>query len=511
MQHDYVNLYKTWIGNPKWWFSSTRDDDIEISNTFGYLLSDDTWKQIRFEDQDIYFWLGVIICNDQIVRHVNRVSKEQIAIRDVVSISHTILNKLIPHSKYLSNIDLVFVLLPLRHTRIPLEIFYAATCAFKYLDDIPNNPIMNRFIKATFNRVNHDDFNAYIDIYKPSKHAYTVDFSMYSNVLDENVNLMNNLCNACTYSSDFVLNKNIIISLSGGVDSMVCLHMIKHLPHVFVVHINYMNRNECMDEERFVVEWCNMNNITCFVRRINEIRRRNCMDHGLRDVYERYTQDVRFATYKFAQSCIKNDLECIVVLGHNKDDVFENIITNMQSNNKFDNLAGMEKISTIRGHTIYRPLLDTDKKTIFDYAHKYGIPYLKDTTPPWSRRAKIRSELRDVFDRHSLIDGMFEFTSMLTDATKTIDYFTTSVFQSITEQKFTCDNTHPLVTSAVFASKLFRMVEPSTHISRKSIINFHNKVQCLIKQNDSQIIVLHKTFKVRVSCNDGKINIKFVM
>jgi hypothetical protein len=30
---------------------------------------------------------------------------------------------------------------------------------------------------------------------------------------------------------------------------------------------------------------------------------------------------------------------------------------------------------------------------IFGFAHKYGIPYFKDTTPKWSTRGKLRNQL----------------------------------------------------------------------------------------------------------------------
>jgi hypothetical protein len=42
---------------------------------------------------------------------------------------------------------------------------------------------------------------------------------------------------------------------------------------------------------------------------------------------------------------------------------------------------------------IYRPLLPFEKKEIFDYAHRFGVPYFKDTTPHWSIRGKLRNKL----------------------------------------------------------------------------------------------------------------------
>ena len=45
------------------------------------------------------------------------------------------------------------------------------------------------------------------------------------------------------------------------------------------------------------------------------------------------------------------------------------------------------------GVTLFRPLLPLEKTFIFDYAHNFGVPYFKDTTPHWSTRGKLRNRL----------------------------------------------------------------------------------------------------------------------
>jgi len=41
----------------------------------------------------------------------------------------------------------------------------------------------------------------------------------------------------------------------------------------------------------------------------------------------------------------------------------------------------MTEVGKVEGVTIWRPLLILEKSFIYDYAHKYGVPYFKDTTP----------------------------------------------------------------------------------------------------------------------------------
>ena len=62
--------------------------------------------------------------------------------------------------------------------------------------------------------------------------------------------------------SNKLSNKKIIISLSGGVDSMVLTTILHYFDfEVIGVHINYNNREETGKEQEFLEKWCNLNGI----------------------------------------------------------------------------------------------------------------------------------------------------------------------------------------------------------------------------------------------------------
>jgi tRNA(Ile)-lysidine synthase TilS/MesJ len=42
---------------------------------------------------------------------------------------------------------------------------------------------------------------------------------------------------------------------------------------------------------------------------------------------------------------------------------------------------------------VWRPLLPLTKDLVFEFAHRYGVPYFRDTTPDWSTRGKLRNRL----------------------------------------------------------------------------------------------------------------------
>ena len=65
-----------------------------------------------------------------------------------------------------------------------------------------------------------------------------------------------------------------IVSLSGGVDSMVIasiLHMLKF--EVICVHINYNNRPESLAEAKFLQQWCAHNKIRFVLKNIDFAKR----------------------------------------------------------------------------------------------------------------------------------------------------------------------------------------------------------------------------------------------
>lgn len=201
----------------------------------------------------------------------------------------------------------------------------------------------------------------------------------------------------------------IIVSLSGGVDSMAIASVLAYLRdncgftqlYLAAVHIDYGNRPESSAEASYVQRYAKdiLAFDTCIVRRIDEVTR------GVtkRDEYEQYSRNVRYDLYRQTvkeciTACEENNpnrkiCEVGVMLGHHRGDVVENVISNSNKGCGPLDLSGMTSLSKNDGVTIYRPLLPLEKVDVFAYSHKYGVPYFKDTTPFWSTRGKLRNKL----------------------------------------------------------------------------------------------------------------------
>lgn len=188
--------------------------------------------------------------------------------------------------------------------------------------------------------------------------------------------------------------KNIIIlSLSGGVDSMVISYILSNLSmdnlKVVAVHLNYNNRIESSKEAEFIIEWCEKINIPLYYRNVTEFTR-----HSIdRSNYEELSKKIRFDFYRqvFQEHSTYNPIG--VILGHHKGDVQENIIFNFMKGRILLDLTVMQKSTIIENINILRPFITHPKSLIYELAKEAQIPHFKNTTPVWSNRGQFREKL----------------------------------------------------------------------------------------------------------------------
>jgi tRNA(Ile)-lysidine synthetase-like protein len=522
----YEHIYKFWKDNKQFWFSATPDDNLFIYNIFKNDIHEliahgiqtlPSHSKLTFEQ-----CIGLIILLDQLPRNLKYILNIQKCDLDQFSkkamhYARELLD-LIDYTT-LSAFDFIFIHLPTRHVGSISEIQDVGCISFKVLDFFCQNSnaendvlLIRKFINATFNRISLKQDSIVTVTYPNVNHKKNNwDYSMFTNVCETKYNK----CLASTSidtSLNYVINtfkdyvtqhkvKNIIVSLSGGVDSMLCLYICSlciNVENIVAVHINYSNRTETKHEQDFVELWCkDYSHVRCFSRAIVEINRPQCMRHGLRELYETYTRNVRFACYDYAlQSMNASKDDTIVILGHNKDDAFENIITNIKAIEKLDNLAGFDYESQCtNGLKFIRPLLRMSKDHIFDVAHALNIPYLKDTTVRWANRFKVRNTIAPAIKNFEAYESFHSHADSCRELCAIIDYFVYSSVVTIKSTgKLICSLSHPLLCKQIFAQKLFKEVY-NVYFTRKSIHNFMDRmsrVKCNKIMTINQV-VLDKT------------------
>lgn len=442
-----------WLDNKNVWFGSTESDDIEIASKF-----EDMFGLIIDEDyliENISHGIGYIILYDQITRHIKRARNysEQYILDNLEKILGFVEKFYSTNKNNLDGYDFCFVLLPLRHTNnfesqsfVIKETWNKIT---KFNPDTNNLyeqeqiQIYRNYLKASYERASNGVVYLNLDQEKIDANSDTDNFvdkfiKKFSDILDKTCHYYepnqknlynnttefnNNIIKECTILKKKFL-PNIILSISGGVDSMVLSWVLASLNINYVmVHINYANRGEiCEKEKNMLSIWANYLNVKLYIRDINEINRPKCMEWDLRNLYESYTRDVRYQTYiDVAKNNGWDNNTWGIILGHNHNDCVENIFTNIVNKTKYENLYGMEFISNIffkfNQLSFIRPMLNISKEEIYNFAHHYKIPYLFDSTPKWSQRGKIRDSIRPALIdwNKSSIDGFDELSKVTSD------------------------------------------------------------------------------------------------
>jgi tRNA(Ile)-lysidine synthetase-like protein len=522
---------KDWYSNPKWWFAYDPQIDEYISEKYGELLDDQPDENEYGSWEYISAW---ILVYDQLSRHVLRREKAKHIISffckkatelSLMSIENGVLDTI-------SCSELTFLLLPLRHggewkyIKHVLEIVWKRMNVATFSED---KTILQRFLAATYKNIN-------ISVYQTSliEKCQCKEFRPISpHVLDKNTTShWNDVCqNIMRFYGD---DQQIIMSLSGGVDSMVCSWWMRHLfpqKKIVALMINYNNRPSCENEVLFVKEWCEKKNIYLYIRHIDEIHRPTCMNHGLRDVYEEYTRNIRYECYK----TVWNDLEKFdenslflprVLLGHNKDDSFENIMTNITMRNHYNNLRGMDVESITDGICFIRPLLSMTKDDILTFAKNMNIPHLPNSTPPWSQRGKIRRDVVPVLNawHNECISGIFAMADMMHDFDRLLCSYVETIVKNMwircnDDGKYvvgfvenTCKNKgicgesflhfakRPYLWNKVFQRLL---IGTCVIISQKSILHFVQQLDVWTKGQElsTKKIVLHKKVCIHLDPN----------
>ena len=170
----------------------------------------------------------------------------------------------------------------------------------------------------------------------------------------------------------------LIAGVSGGVDSMVLLDLLRGLPvHLKVVHVNYALRGSASDaDEACVREYCAAHGIACEIATWTE---------------EKPVTNLQAAARKFRYEAFETALggrPGRILLAHHTDDQAEQFLLAAMRALDPGALGGMREVSA-DGQRL-RPLLHFTKAEIRDYAAAHQVPFREDASnkkPDYLRNA----------------------------------------------------------------------------------------------------------------------------
>lgn len=371
----------------KQWFGCPSETDTLIYNMYYNII----------ENPVCMHYLDAILLHDQISRHIYRGNPTKIAEHDLIA--RKLLEENINKLDELGPEQRCFALMPWRHTFKP-ELLRRCLHMVEQWNAEQSHPFYKRFAQATLKALANQStlVSGHWTIQNPEVFAQILD-SRSARVPTMKPIIMPN--EPLLHCVNKCLADKVVVSVSGGVDSMVCLFIANAVfgnKNVRCVSIDYANRPEQSLEIQMVNHVCGILEIEHYVRVIDEVKRPSGARaqqveprDGLidREFYESFTRDIRFKAYRDVAS----DTFTSIILGHNLDDTLENVFSNMKKHKNYDNLFGMTQWSEERGVQIWRPLLEVPKTDIIDFALRYRIPFTYDSTPAWSERGQLRDHV----------------------------------------------------------------------------------------------------------------------
>lgn len=181
----------------------------------------------------------------------------------------------------------------------------------------------------------------------------------------------------------FTLEDRILLTVSGGVDSMVMLSLFTEAGYrIGVAHCNFQLRGtESEEDEVLVREEAARLGVPFYNRRFETEREMELTGESM----EMAARRLRYAW--FNELCEKEGYTAIAV-AHHADDSVETFFINLL---RGTGLRGLTGISTQVGRVV-RPLLFATRKEILEYALQHKIPYREDSS---NRSTKyLRNKIR---------------------------------------------------------------------------------------------------------------------
>ena len=213
-----------------------------------------------------------------------------------------------------------------------------------------------------------------------------------------------------------IKNKPILLSVSGGVDSMVLLHLlIKNDFDVHVLHFNHQKREKSHEEAKLVQSYCEEHHVSFHYILLDFNSSGNFHD-----------QAHKLRKYHLLQTA-KEIKSKHIVTAHHADDLLESILIKMTRGSNLLGYAGMQYSYQKNGITYLKPLLYTSKKEIIQYATKHKVPYMEDESNDGN------SYLRNRY-RHAITPIMKQENPQLLEQIKQYHMQITHAFKYIRKQ-----------------------------------------------------------------------------
>lgn len=270
----------------------------------------------------------------------------------------------------------------------------------------------------------------------------------------------------------------IICGVSGGPDSISMLNILKEIIddkiynfEIFVAHINHGLRENAKSDEKYVQEYCEKNNIKCFILNANIKEEAEKQKRGLEETG-------RIIRYDFFDKVLKETDSNKIAIAHNSNDNVETIIMNIIRGAGISGLKGIEAKSGI----YIRPLIESDRNLIEEYCEIKKLNPRHDESN--DENVYTRNKIRNIvipYIKKELNPNILETITRLSEIAKDdlnyLDLQTESAYTSMClEEKNITENVYNVEKEATIILDLKKFNKENKSIQKRLILYSINKI-----------------------------------
>ena len=224
----------------------------------------------------------------------------------------------------------------------------------------------------------------------------------------------------------------LVLAVSGGPDSIAMLNILNDIRNdkkqhmnfdIIVAHVNHMIREEAIDDQKFVENFCKKIGVTFYAKSIDVQKIANNKKIGTEEAG-------RNARYEFFDEILEKENANKIAIAHNKNDKIETIIMNML---RGSGIAGLKGIEPIKNNKYIRPLIECERFEIEEYCAQNGIEPRIDRTN--FENVYTRNKVRNIvipFIKEEFNPNIIQTMDRLSDLVKEEDEY----LEKVVEEKY---------------------------------------------------------------------------
>ena len=199
---------------------------------------------------------------------------------------------------------------------------------------------------------------------------------------------------------------------------------------IYVAHVNHMIREEAIEDEKYVQNYCLKHNIKFFVKRVDVQKIANDKKIGTEEAG-------RKVRYDFFEEVLQKTGSNKIAIAHNKNDKIETIIMHLL---RGSGLSGLKGIEPIRDNKYIRPLIECERQEIEQYCENRKLQPRIDKTNFENEytRNKIRNIVIPYIKKEfnpNIIQTLSRLSEVATDESNYIDLQTQKIYNKLLIEK----------------------------------------------------------------------------